>query len=233
MRSIAVRSRARDAARAQVAVAEAELASYKSDLAKAEIRSPTNGIVLSRDVDPGQTVAASLQAPILFTIAEDLAKMQLLVDVDEADAGSVHEGEDATFTVEAFPDRDFAAHVEQLRYAPQTVSGVVTYKAVLSVDNRALLLRPGMTATAKIVVDHVANALLVPNAALRFAPETAQAESSGGFLSGLVPRPPKATPADKSAGAERQVWTLKDGTPQAIAVKTGATDGVSTVVAVG
>ena len=140
-----------ESAKAQVKVAEADLSSNETELGKAEIRSPIGGIVLSRNVDPGQTVAATLQAPVLFTIAEDLAKMNLLVDIDEADAGSVKEGQDAVFTVEAYPDRKFTARVLQLRYAPETVNGVVTYKAVLSVDNADLSLRPGMTATAEII----------------------------------------------------------------------------------
>jgi HlyD family secretion protein len=138
-------------ANAQVRVAEADLAVNVTELSKAEIRSPVGGIVLDRNVEPGQTVAASLQAPILFTIAEDLRQMHLLVDVDEADAGSVREGQLASFTVEAFPDRSFPAEVIQLRYAPSTVSGVVTYKAVLSVDNTDMTLLPGMTASAEIV----------------------------------------------------------------------------------
>ena len=103
-----------------------------------------------RDVEPGQTVAATLQAPVLFTIAEDLSKMDLLVDIDEADTAKVHEGATASFVVEAYPDRAFSAKVSQLRYAPNTTSGVVTYEAVLAVDNADLALRPGMTATATI-----------------------------------------------------------------------------------
>ena len=123
------------------------------------IRSPITGIVLSRNVEPGQTVASSLQAPVLFTIAEDLAKMEVQVDVDEADVGKVKEGQKATFTVDAYPDRKFSAEIRELRFGSEVVQGVVTYKAVLTTDNTELLLRPGMTATAEIVVEKVDDAV--------------------------------------------------------------------------
>ncbi len=134
------------------------------------IRSPINGVVLTRSVDPGQTVAASLQAPVLFSLAEDLTKMELHVDVDEADVGRVKEGQAAIFTVDAYPGRSFPARISQVRYGSKTVDGVVTYETLLAVDNSDLSLRPGMTATANITVQEVHDALLVPNAALRFVP---------------------------------------------------------------
>ena len=218
-------------AKAQVKVAEADLSSNETELGKAVIRSPISGIVLSRNVDPGQTVAATLQAPVLFTIAEDLAKMNLLVDIDEADAGSVKEGQEAVFTVEAYPDRKFAARVLQLRFAPETVNGVVTYKAVLSVDNADLSLRPGMTATAEIITRKATNALLVPNGALRYAPpETAVADNRP-FLQRLMPRPPSRPPkVEKLPAGERRIYILQDGVPAAVSIAVGASDGTATEV---
>ncbi len=142
-------------ARAQVAQARAKLDADRTNLAKAEIHSPINGVVLVRAVEPGQTVAASLQAPVLFTLAEDLSEMELHVDVDEADVGQVQEGQQASFSVDAFPERVFKAQITQVRYGAQEVEGVITYETVLKVDNTDLSLRPGMTATAEITVKQV------------------------------------------------------------------------------
>ena len=139
-------------AKAQVVKAQASLDAQQITLAKATIHSPIKGIVLDRDVEPGQTVAASLQTPVLFTLAEDLTKMELHVDVDEADVGQVMEGQDAKFTVDAYVDRSFPAKITEVHFASQTVDGVVTYETVLWVDNSDLLLRPGMTATTDILV---------------------------------------------------------------------------------
>jgi HlyD family secretion protein len=215
-------------ARAEVEVAEADLRLKETDLAKACICSPINGVVLKRNIDPGQTVASTLQAPVLFSIAEDLAQMEVQVDVDEADVGKVEEGQTATFSVDAYPDRRFPASIRELRFASETVQGVVTYKAVLTVDNSELLLRPGMTATAEIIVEEVQDALLVPNAALRFSPATdTSADESGGFLDALLPGPPqfRAPSAPEETGSTRQVWVMRDGAPAAVAIVTGATDG--------
>jgi HlyD family secretion protein len=226
-----------DSANAQVNVSEADLVSNESDLGKAQIRSPIGGVVLSRNVDPGQTVAASLQAPVLFTIAEDLSQMHLLVDVDEADAGGVKEGQDATFTVEAFPNKSFSAKVIQLRYASETVNGVVTYKAVLSADNASLALRPGMTATADIVVRQTKRALLIPNAALRYAPAAATATGTRNrsLFSQLFPSPPQSRPAKAATETtgEKRVYVLKNGEPEAVLITPGDSDGTFTVVQAG
>ena len=174
-------------ARADLTLAEANLALVRADLGKAEIRSPINGVVLDRTAEAGQIVAASFEAPVLFKLAEDLERMQLLVDIDEADIGKVSVGNTADFTVEAYPGRSFPAKITQVRFAPETTNEVVTYKAVLSVANPDGLLRPGMTATAAITVDRVESALLVPNAALRYAPPVqAGARSSTGGLAGLI-----------------------------------------------
>ncbi|HSO19774.1 MAG TPA: efflux RND transporter periplasmic adaptor subunit, partial [Desulfosarcina sp.] len=153
-------------AKAEVDRAKAILDANETDLSKAVIRSPINGIVLTRSVEPGQTVAASLQAPVLFTLAEDLTQMALHVDVDEADVGQVAAGQNAVFTVDAYPNRTFPARITQVRFGPKAVEGVVTYETLLNVENQDLSLRPGMTATAEIVVQKIENALLVPNAAL-------------------------------------------------------------------
>lgn len=219
-------------ARADVGVAEAELKLNETNLAKAKIRSPINGVVLKRNVDPGQTVASSLQAPVLFSIAEDLRQMEVQVDVDEADVGKVSEGQKATFSVDAYPERRFSAQIRELRYGSEVVQGVVTYKAVLSTDNAELLLRPGMTATAELAVQHVERALLVPNAALRFSPPTDADSGQGGLLQKLIPGMPKFRTASRreETGPDRTVWVLRDGQLTAIAIRIGARDGKRTEV---
>jgi HlyD family secretion protein len=223
---------------AEVEVATADLRLNQINLAKACICAPINGVVLKRSVDPGQIVASSLQAPVLFVIAEDLRRMELQVDVDEADVGKVKVGQRATFGVDAYPDRKFPAQIRDIRYGSEIVQGVVTYKAVLTIDNSELLIRPGMTATAEIVVDEVADALLVPNAALRFAPPSAQeGTQSTGLLQRLLPRHPSATfrPASRpeESGPNRTVWTLTDGAPVGHSVLIGATDGRRTQILTG
>jgi len=221
------------AATAQVKVAEADLASNQTQIEKASIRSPIAGIVLDRNVDPGQTVAASLQSPVLFTIADDLRLMHVIVDVDEADVGTVKEGQRATFTVEAFPDQVFDAKVIQLRYAPITVSGVVSYKSVLSVDNSALLLRPGMTAAAQIVTDEISAAMLIPNAALRYVPASSTKRTGGGLFGGAVAPQPAPIVASDLPADTKQIWVLRDGVAQEVTIVTGLTDGTSTQVVSG
>ncbi len=230
------RARANEAsAGADVKQAEAALATYESDLSKLVIRSPVGGIVLTRSVEAGQTVAASFTTPTLFTIAEDLTKMELHVNVDEADIGKVAVGQAAEFTVAAYPDRRFKAVVRQARFGSSTTSGVVTYETVLSVDNTDLALRPGMTATADITVRKVENALLVPNAALRFTPPTQGTAPKGSpsIVGSLIPRPP-SEPKEKemNPGKEKQrhVWTLKGGKLAEASVKIGLADGTSTQI---
>lgn len=218
------------AAMAEVTLAAANLEVQRADLAKAEIRSPINGVVLDRDADAGNIVASALSAPVLFVLAEDLTKMELQVDVDEADIGRVQVANPATFTVEAYPGRVFDATITSLRYAPETTDGVVTYKAVLSVDNADLALRPGMTATASIIVSHVEDALQVPNAALRYVPpQTATTTSSGSGLLGLImPKRPAAAAGEAAAG--HHLYVLRDGVPSAVEVETGDSDSKHTVI---
>jgi HlyD family secretion protein len=163
-----------ESAKADVGGAEADVELNETNLRKSRIVSPIAGVILKRNVDPGQTVASSLQAPVLFTIAEDLTQMEVQVDVDEADVGKVKEGQQGTFLVDAYSDRKFQARIRELRYGSEVVQGVVTYKAVLSTDNSEFLLRPGMTATAEIIVQQATQALTVPNAALRYSPPARQ-----------------------------------------------------------
>ena len=219
-------------AKAEVDVADADLRLNETNLSKARILSPINGVVLKRSIDPGQTVASTLQAPVLFSIAEDLTKMEVQVDVDEADVGKVKVGQTASFTVDAYPERRFPARIRELYFASEVVQGVVTYKALLSVDNSDLSLRPGMTATAQISVQEVKDAVLVPNAALRFSPasEAPQAETS--LLRRVLPGPPRFRPASQreDTGPSRKVWLLQDGLPVAAPVVVGATDGRHTEI---
>ena len=227
-------------ARAAVDEARATLRSSETDLTKASIRSPIDGVVLARSVEPGQTVAASLQAPVLFTLAENLAQMELQVDVDEADVGQVQAGQAATFTVDAYPNRRFPARISLVRFGPETGDNVVSYKTILNVDNDDLSLRPGMTATAEIVTAERENVLLVPNAALRFTPpqSTTDARPSstrGSLLASLLPRPPrratkKSVTETPDQNAARRVWVLRDGQPVSIPVTAGQTDGRMTEV---
>jgi len=219
---------------ADIAVAKADLTLDETNLKKACICSPIDGVVLNRNVDPGQTVASSFQTPILFTLADDLRRMQLEVDVDEADIGKVKEGNQARFTVESYQNREFPAQISKLRFAPETVEGVVSYKAILTIDNRDLLLRPGMTATAEITVQTVENALLIPNAALRYAPPADTSAKSGkSFIQSLLPGPPRSAEVaklDQARNGERRIWILRDGKPVAVQVRVGVTDGVKTQV---
>lgn len=227
----------RQSAEADVSSAEAALEQAKLSVSKATILSPIDGIVLSRNVDTGATVAASLEAPTLFTLAGDLRQMELQVSIDEADVGQVAIGQTATFTVDAFPEKRFPAKIISIRYAAETVSDVVTYKGILSVANDDLLLRQGMTATADIVVQSVKNGLLIPNAALRYSPpSTTAAETSGGG-SGVFSlfRPPRQAPASapEPEGSERTIWLLRDGQPVAVNIEIGASDGQNTVIVKG
>ena len=214
-------------ANAAVLQARASLSSDETNLAKASIRSPIDGVVLSRTIEPGQTVAASLQAPVLFTLAEDLSKMELQVDVDEADVGQVRDGQRATFTVDAYPGREYPAQVRRVGFGSQTKDGVVSYLTVLTVNNDDLSLRPGMTATATIVVSEHRDVLLVPTAALRFnpAPTANATASSGSFVSRLMPRPPHGASSRAATTQARQVWVLRDGQPVAVPVTLGASNG--------
>jgi HlyD family secretion protein len=225
-----------DAASAAAVVyqAQATLQRYETDLSKSVIKSPINGIVLTRSVEPGQTIAASMTAPELFALAEDLTKIDLRVNVDEADIGKIQEGQSATFTVAAHPNRTFNARISQARYGSTTTSGVVTYVTVLKVDNKDMSLRPGMTATADIIVKKVEKATLVPSAALRFAPPVQEEKksSSGSLIGSLMPLPSKSESQQgaNSNKKEQQVWTLSNKQLKAVPVTTGLTNGILTEI---
>ncbi len=226
-------------AHAAVTQAQAALRSQQTNLDKASIRSPIDGVVLSREVEPGQTVAASLQAPVLFTLAEDLAQMELQVDVDEADVGQVMAGQQATFTVDAWPNRHYPAVVTRVSFGSQTKDGVVSYKTLLRVANDDLSLRPGMTATAEIVTAQRERALVVPNAALRFSPPQQAAANSGStsFVSRLLPRPPQPANRNHSRGnggtGEPQIYVLRQGEAVAVSVTLGVSNGRVTEILAG
>ena len=219
-RASLARALAADAsARAQIAASTAALQAQHTVLEKATIRSPITGVVLQRQIEPGRTVAASFQTPVLFILAADLRQMTLALDIDEADVGQISAGQEGEFTVDAYPDRTFKAKVRSLRNAAKTVQGVVTYQAILDVANPDLMLRPGMTATAVIRTAQVHNALSVPNAALRFTPATDSSALAGSGIS-----------AARRSGNAHQVWTLRQGAPEAISLTTGVTDGQWTEV---
>lgn len=221
---------------AQVKEAQARLQTDETNLEKAVIRAPIAGIVLERRVEPGQTVAASFQAPVLFVLAENLAKMELYVDVDEADVGNVKQDLTATFTVAAYPGRKFEATITRVNFASKITQGVVTYETLLTVDNKDNALRPGMTATAEIRARHFTNVLLVPNAAIRFVPPPQAAARRRGLLEGLMRgprfRPPpkqKAEAAPGPAGSVK-IWMLLAGAAVSLPVRAGASDGRMTIV---
>jgi HlyD family secretion protein len=217
---------------ADIALSQASLKSSQTSLDKTKIRSPIDGIVLSRNVEVGQTVAASMTTPVLFVLAKDLKRMELTVAVDEADIGRVREGQKASFTVDAYPNRKFSAVLKSLRNLPTTTNNVVTYEAVLEVNNDDLALRPGMTATATIVTEERKNVLLAPNAALRFEPlKTASSSAPRGFrLFGPPRRPPGARKSNDKPGGPpgSSVWILRNGQPEQVRVETGLSDGQST-----
>jgi HlyD family secretion protein len=227
---------------AQVASAEASLAQAQAAVNEAEVNlryttivSPTDGIVISRSVDVGQTVAASLQAPTLFTIAEDLRKMQVNTSVAESDVGRLEPGMRATFTVDAWPGVTFEGSVRQIRNAATTVQNVVTYDAVIDVSNPELKLKPGMTANVTFITGERDNVLAVPNTALRFrppVPEGAQAQGPQGQAGergqGRGTGTREALPPDA-----KRVWVLRDGRPAPVRIRTGLSDGTVTEVVEG
>ena len=243
-----------NSAKATVQDARAALSTDETNLSKSSIRSPIDGVVLARSVEPGYAVAASLQAVTLFTVAEDLTRLRLDVNVDEADVGSVKLGQNASFTVSAYPSRRYPAKVTRVSFGSTKTDNVVTYITWLDVNNSDMSLRPGMTAAATITSTERNDVLLVPNTALRFTPSVAAsgaaaadpqgaqgaggakpAASGGGFMSKMMPRmpPPPARKAAAGAGdggKTRQIWVLKDGVAQPVTVQVGISDGRHTEV---
>ena len=219
-------------AEANVKIKQGALDKAKADLDHCTIVSPIDGTVISRSVDVGQTVAASLQAPVIFTIANDLTKMQIDANVAEADVGVVAINQQVDFTVDAFPNQTFHGQVVQVRNAPITVQNVVTYDTVIGVSNPELKLKPGMTANVSIVISHKDDVLKISNAALRYRPPDAAAPqvqtSAPAPGSGGVARPREETARDRRIG--RTVYVLQRNRPQPVQIKTGISDGVMTEV---
>ena len=207
------------AAKAQVSQSSAQLKSDEDNLRKAVVVSPINGIILNRKVEPGQTVVAAMQTPILFTIAEDLTQMRAIVSVDEADIGGVKENQKVLFTVDAYPNKQFEGKITQLRLKSAIVNGVVTYETVVQVNNSDLLLRPGMTASASIITDTVQNVLVVPNAALRFTPPV-----------NIDDTEKKKKHATAQADKGDHVWILKNNIPTKVKVQLGKSNTVMSVI---
>ena len=197
---------------ATIELRQAALDSATVNLGYADIVSPVDGTVVSRNVTQGQTVAASFQTPTLFLIATDLTKMQVDANVSESDIGGISNGDKATFTVDAYPARVYDGSVSQVRQSPQTVQNVVTYDTVISVPNTDLTLKPGMTASTRIVIDQRADVLRVPNAALRYTPP------------GLAAGGMAASGGGTAAAKASRLWILRDGTPVSLAVVAGLDD---------
>lgn len=226
--------------KAQAAQAQAALNQTKVDLDNTVIRSPVDGIVISRNVDVGQTVAASLQAPTLFTIANDLSKMEVHTNVDEADVGNIWEGQDVTFTVDAFPARRFRGKVFQVRNAPTVVQNVVTYDAVVRIDNEELILKPGMTANVQFLVSQREDVLAIPNMAMRFKPSEQKDEAQELLRQeqsrAVPPVGAKRTSRSGSSGGggrgtrSVRIYVFKDSKAQPVDVQLGITDGSKTEV---
>ncbi|HZF45457.1 MAG TPA: efflux RND transporter periplasmic adaptor subunit, partial [Sphingomonadaceae bacterium] len=230
-------------AQASVTSAQAQLSTAETNRNRAIIVSPVSGVVLARQVEPGQTVAASFSTPTLFILAEDLSQMQLRVSIDEADVGQVKAGQKANFTVDAYPGRRFPATVERINLGSNntvsasqsttttaTQSAVVIYEARLSVANPEGLLRPGMTATANIATESTGVQMLVPNGALRFKPDQQKA-AAGGALNPQIGLQQEEEKATIGVGSRQQLYVLgDDGKPKPITVTTGQSDGKLTVV---
>lgn len=214
------------AIQAQKAQAQALLQTNEENLRKAIIISPIDGVVLSREIEVGQSVVATMQIPTLFTIAEDLKKMEVIVSVDEADVGQVKENQEVSFSVDAYADKLFKGFIKQVRKNSVEVDNVVTYETVVSVDNSDLLLLPGMTVSADITTKLVKDALLVPNAALRFSPpkQTKKATSIRFF------GPPNTKEKTDLSENTKRVWVLKENTPVSVPVELGDSDGIHSVV---
>jgi HlyD family secretion protein len=220
---------------ANVKIKQGALDKAKADLEHCTITSPIDGVVISRSVDVGQTVAASLQAPIIFAIANDLTKMQIDANVAEADVGVVKIDQNVDFTVDAFPMQTFHGKVVQVRNAPITVQNVVTYDTVIGVSNPDLKLKPGMTANVSIVIAHKDDALQIKNAALRYRPPDATPVETRRTSTGRAGRPGGGRSIAAHEGAERTVYVLPSGAshPQPVQIKTGISDGIMTEVVEG
>ena len=221
------------ASQAEVNQADFNLKTDQENLEKAVVRSSIKGIVLNREIEIGQTVAASMSTPTLFTLAKDLTKMDLIVSIDEADVANIKEGLDVSFTVDAYPNETFKGKIKQVRYNPIENSGVITYETVASVNNEKLLLRPGMTASAKIITKELKDKLLVPNSALRFKPAVKTETKKQNGISFVGP-PMRSSKNKKSKDLDKAdfktVYILENNQPKEVTVKVLETDGKFTSV---
>ncbi|KLD99940.1 efflux RND transporter periplasmic adaptor subunit [Aliarcobacter butzleri] len=219
-----------EAAKAKVLQAQSNLKTDKQNLEKASVKSSIDGIVLNREVEVGQTLAATMSAPKLFTIAKDLTHMDLIVSIDEADVADIKKDLPVTFTVDAYPNKVFNGKVKQVRLNPVDTNGVVTYETVVSVDNEDLLLKPGMTATAKIITKESKNKLLIPNGALRFKPKMQEQKNSGVNLVGPNMNRPANVARDLSKKELAPVFILENNQPKRLMVKVLDSDGKLTSI---
>ncbi|MCG3658902.1 efflux RND transporter periplasmic adaptor subunit [Aliarcobacter butzleri] len=219
-----------EAAKAKVLQAQSNLKTDKQNLEKASVKSSIDGIVLNREVEVGQTLAATMSAPKLFTIAKDLTHMDLIVSIDEADVADIKKDLPVTFTVDAYPNKVFNGKVKQVRLNPVDTNGVVTYETVVSVDNEDLLLKPGMTATAKIITKESKNKLLIPNGALRFKPKMQEQKNSGVNLVGPNMNRPANVARDLSKKELAPIFILENNQPKRVMVKVLDSDGKLTSI---
>lgn len=219
-----------EAAKAKVLQAQSNLKTDKQNLEKASVKSSIDGIVLNREVEVGQTLAATMSAPKLFTIAKDLTHMDLIVSIDEADVADIKKDLPVTFTVDAYPNKLFNGKVKQVRLNPVDTNGVVTYETVVSVDNEDLLLKPGMTATAKIITKESKNKLLIQNGALRFKPKMQEQKNSGVNLVGPNMNRPTNVARDLSKKELAPVFILENNQPKRVMVKVLDSDGKLTSI---
>lgn len=219
-----------EAAKAKVLQAQSNLKTDKQNLEKASVKSSIDGIVLNREVEVGQTLAATMSAPKLFTIAKDLTNMDLIVSIDEADVADIKKDLPVTFTVDAYPNKVFNGKVKQVRLNPVDTNGVVTYETVVSVDNEDLLLKPGMTATAKIITKESKNKLLIPNGALRFKPKMQEQKNGGVNLVGPNMNRPTNVARDLSKKELSPIFILENNQPKRVMVKVLDSDGKLTSI---
>lgn len=221
-----------EAAKAKVNQSEFSLNTALQNLDKAVVKSSIKGIVLNREVEVGQTLAASMNAPKLFTLAKDLSQMDLIVSIDEADVSDIKKGLDVTFTVDAYPNDNFKGKIKQVRLNPVDVNGVVTYETVVLVDNEKLLLRPGMTATAKIITKESKDKLIIPNSALRFKPKEQGEQKTNTMSLVQPPRSPQNGNTTKELGKKEfsAIWIMENNTPKRVMVKVLDTDGKFTTI---
>ncbi len=238
-----------ESAKAQLERARAALKMAETNLRYATIRSPVNGVVISRNVDVGQTVAASLQAPTLFTIAKDLTQMQVDTNFSEADIGRIEKEQEASFTVDAYPERTFRGRVSEIRNAPTIIQNVVTYDVVIQVDNKDLKLKPGMTANVSVMIAHKEGALRIPNAVLRYRPEFAKTAVNNGVVKEEKRSQKREASGERGTGVQKRenrqseqgeerkparVWVLSSGgQPMPVSIILGITDGTFSEVVSG